>query len=66
MSENLVENCDRLRNYNLCSASKENNGNSKTGMHGLMKMKFLAITNYFFTQSLPYLPMVLCEVGKSI
>ena len=27
MSENLVENCDRLRNYDLCSASKENNGN---------------------------------------
>ena len=32
MSENLVENCDRLRNKDLCSASKtkENNGNSKT------------------------------------
>ena len=30
VSENLVENCDRLRNYDLCSASKENNGNSKT------------------------------------
>ena len=29
MSENLVENCDRLRNKDLCSASKENNGNSK-------------------------------------
>ena len=45
MSENLVENCDRLRNYNLCSTSKENNGN----MNGLMK--FLAITNDFYTQS---------------
>ena len=42
---------------------KENNGNSKTWMHELMKMKFLAITNYFFTQILPYLPMVLCEVN---
>ena len=32
VSENLVENCDRLRNKDLCSASKENNGKSKTWM----------------------------------
>ena len=28
-------------------------------MHGLMKIKFLAITNDFSTQSLPYWPMVI-------
>ena len=35
LSGNLVENCDRLGNWDLCSASKENNGNSKHHMNGL-------------------------------
>ena len=34
VSGNLVENCDRLENYDFCSVYKENNGNSKHYMHG--------------------------------
>ena len=40
VSANLVEICVSLRNLDF--ASKENNGNSKHHINGLVRMKFLA------------------------
>ena len=47
VSANLVEICDSLGKLHgsLCFASKENNGNSKDHINGLVRMKFLAFSN---------------------